>query len=103
MNSESETTFDSKNEALQLHSSNDHLEKALVAFVEGLVETETQVTPSTRLESLELDSFNLMEIIVYGERLIGCKVPLKDLTPEATSTIEALANTLRTTIGAVDQ
>ena len=50
--------------------------------------------PSDGLEALGIDSYALMQIVLFLERQFGVKLPFEVLTPEATQSIESLAKAL---------
>jgi acyl carrier protein len=55
---------------------------------------DTAFTPDSELADLGVDSFALMEIILYIERTWGVVVPMDRLTPDATRSVRGLSTCL---------
>ncbi|MDA0989644.1 MAG: acyl carrier protein [Verrucomicrobia bacterium] len=49
------------------------------------------VGPDTSLADLGVDSFSLMEVILFVERRFGFVMPVEELTPENMATLGALS------------
>lgn len=58
---------------------------------ENILAPEVDVLPSTVLQSIGIDSFSLMELILFIERSYGLILPPDSLTPENIATVNALS------------
>ena len=71
------------------------LSDALGSFLkENILAEGVDVTPQTELGSIGVDSFSLMEIILFVERRFGYLMPVEELTPENLATLESLSQRL---------
>ena len=61
---------------------------------ENILADEVEVGPATPLDSLGVDSFSLMEVILFVERQYGFLMPVEELTPETMKTLDALSRRL---------
>lgn len=57
------------------------------------------VTPESELSELGVDSFALMEIILFVERRYGVVMPMEQLTPDAIRTVGTLSGCLARLVG----
>ncbi len=61
---------------------------ALCLFLqENILAPDVEVTPDTELAIIGVDSFSLMEIILFIERRFGLILPPESLTPENTTSV----------------
>lgn len=71
---------------------NDEIAEQLSVFIqEEIVDENIQVTSHTDLAALGVDSFSLMSIILFIERMWNLTLPMEQLTPENTQSPLALA------------
>ena len=61
---------------------------------ENILADGVEVGPTTPLDSLGVDSFSLMEVILFVERQYGFLMPVEELTPEIMKTLDALSRRL---------
>jgi len=67
------------------------LEKELCGFVkENLLAEKVEIQPETILASVGLDSFSMIEIVLFLERKFGIELPDETLTPENIKSVSAL-------------
>ena len=65
---------------------------ALCGFVaSSIVAQGVDVTPTSCLADLGVDSFSLMEVLLFVETRFGVEVPMADLTPDNTRDVASLA------------
>ena len=63
----------------------------LIDFIKtNLVANGVEVNPSTTFDSLGLDSFSIIEIVLFIERKFGVTLPDKELTKENMHSVETL-------------
>lgn len=68
------------------------IEQDIIYFLlNNIVAPETQLTNSTLLRDVGIDSFSIVEIILFIERKHGVVIPDEHLVPENFKTVEALA------------
>ncbi len=68
------------------------IEKDIVHFLlNNIVAPETFLTPTTLLKDIGIDSFSIVEIILFIERKHGVVIPDEHLVPENFRTVQALA------------
>lgn len=68
------------------------ISQSLCKFIsENLVATHVSVTPATPLQQIGLDSFSIIEIILFIERKYGLTLPDSELTKENIYSPETLA------------
>ena len=68
------------------------ISQTLCEFISGnLVAAEVKVSPSTSLDQLGLDSFSIIEIILFIERKYGLTLPDHELTKENIYSSDSLA------------
>ena len=53
------------------------------------------IEPNTPLSDAGIDSFSIVEIILFIERKYGVSIPNEDMLPENFKTIDAVANTVK--------
>lgn len=64
----------------------------IAAFLEENILAEgVQATPDTDLAGLGVDSFSLMEIVLFIERRFEFLMPMEELTPETIASIRSLS------------
>lgn len=69
------------------------LEKEMIQFVkENLVAETVQIEPETVLSTVGLDSFSMIEIVLFLERKFSIELPDESLTPENIKSISSLCN-----------
>ena len=74
-------------------------EEILLVVQRYLAEREgVEINAETQLESVGIDSFSLLELVVFLERTFGCKVAPGNLNRETTRTPRALASTFAATL-----
>jgi acyl carrier protein len=67
------------------------MSQALCDFLkEEVLADETSVDAETSLSDIGVDSYSLMEIILFVEREFGISLPMETLTPENTQSVKAL-------------
>lgn len=66
--------------------------KEICKFVkENLVAAGIEIKPETSLTALGLDSFSIIEIVLFLERKFGIELPDEALTPENIASPNAMA------------
>jgi acyl carrier protein len=69
------------------------IKKELCAFIsENILAGGVAVEPDTVLSDIGVDSFSLIEIILFIERKFGVAIPHESLTPENFTSVNALAD-----------
>lgn len=56
-----------------------------------VLQGEASVEVDAELTALGVDSFSLMELVLFVERRFGVVLPMERLTPETTRTVRALS------------
>ena len=69
----------------------DIVAKLVIFLKEQVLAEGVEVTAATGLADIGVDSFSLMEILLYLERAYGLVFPLEVLTPENIATVQSLA------------
>lgn len=70
----------------------DDIQRTLRAFlVDELLDPGVSLSADAELAALGVDSFALMEVLLFVERRWGVPVPMDRLTPENTRTVASLA------------
>ena len=70
----------------------EEISSALCSFLQqNILAPDVQVTPDTELALIGVDSFSLMEIILFIERRFGLILPPESLTPQNTSSVSNLS------------
>lgn len=68
------------------------IEQDIIHFLlNNIVAPETQLSNSTLLRDVGIDSFSIVEIILFIERKHGVIIPDEHLVPENFRTVKALA------------
>ena len=68
------------------------ISSALCAFLqENILASDVEVTSGTELAVIGVDSFSLMEIVLFIERRFQLILPLETLTPQNTATVHNLS------------
>ena len=68
------------------------LEAEICKFVkENLLASSVEFTPQTELSKIGLDSFSMIEIILFLERKFGVELPDEILTPENIKSVSSLS------------
>lgn len=63
----------------------------LISFIKlNLVAASVEVTENTSFDSLGLDSFSIIEIVLFIERKFGVALPDKELTKQNMHSVESL-------------
>ncbi len=71
---------------------NSEISQKLCTFLkENILAPEVEILPDTELHSIGIDSFSLMELILFIERSYGLVLPPESLTPENIATVNALS------------
>lgn len=74
-------------------NTNQNIAESLCSFIRSnLVAEGVQVAPATPLAQLGLDSFSLIEIVLFVERQFGLQLPDEALSQENIHSSETLAN-----------
>ena len=69
----------------------DSIKNELCAFIaENILAGDVQVQPDTILADIGVDSFSIIEIILFIERKFGVTIPHESLTPENFVSVNAL-------------
>ena len=69
----------------------DIVKKELCDFIaENILAGEVIVLPDTILSDIGVDSFSIIEIILFIERKFGISIPHESLTPENFVSVDAL-------------
>ena len=69
----------------------DIIKKELCEFIsENILAGDVTVQPDTILSNIGVDSFSIIEIILFIERKFGVSIPHESLTPENFVSINAL-------------
>lgn len=58
----------------------------------NILAPEVEVTPETELTSIGVDSFSLMELVLFIERRFGLILPPESLTSENIASVKTLSN-----------
>ena len=70
----------------------DEITTHLCSFLRDNVIAEgIEITAHTELSSLGVDSFSLMEVILFIERFFGVILPAESLTPENIASVHSLS------------
>jgi len=79
-------------DSTQINYSVEEISSTLCSFLqENILAPDVEVTPDTELSIIGVDSFSLMEIILFIERRFGLILPPESLTPENTSSVSNLS------------
>ncbi len=77
---------------MSLQVSADEISSALCIFLqENILAPDVAVTSETELAIIGVDSFSLMEVILFIERRFGLVLPPESLTPQNTATVSNLS------------
>lgn len=72
----------------------DTISKELTNFIStNILAQGVQLTPETPLGNLGVDSFSVIEIVLFIERKFGVVIPDESLTPENLKTVSSLSHT----------
>jgi acyl carrier protein len=72
----------------------DTISKELTSFIStNILAQGVYLTPETPLGNLGVDSFSVIEIVLFIERKFGVVIPDESLTPENLKTVSSLALT----------
>lgn len=72
---------------------NDEVANQLCVFLRKNVLAENiEVTADTVLSEIGVDSFSLMELVLYIERQFGLELPAESLTPENIASVATLSS-----------
>ena len=75
------------------------IETDIITFlVNNIVAPNTVITDTTILRDIGIDSFSIVEIILFIERKYGVVIPDDQLIPENFRTIQALSDIVNTLI-----
>jgi acyl carrier protein len=81
-------------------SEQERLEEELISFLSvNMLHDEVSLTAETSLRNIGLDSFSLMEVVLFLEKRHGKRFPLELLTEEHTSSVRSL---VRSYLGTFD-
>lgn len=61
----------------------------------NIVSEEVIIEPDTLLQDAGIDSYSIVEIILFIERKYGLQVPNQMLVPENFESVNAIANTIQ--------
>lgn len=68
------------------------LETALLAFVkENIVSPDVELHADTVLRDVGIDSYSVIEMVLFLERKFGITLPVEKLLPENLASVETLA------------
>ena len=68
------------------------ISQKLCSFLrENILAPDVEVHPETELHAIGIDSFALMELVLFIERCYGLVLPPESLTPENIATVNALS------------
>ena len=77
----------------------ENIESNIITFlVNNIVAPNTTITNTTVLRDIGIDSFSIVEIILFIERKYGVVIPDDKLVPENFRTIQALSVIVKTLI-----
>lgn len=69
-----------------------HIENEIIQFLEKNILSEgVKITANEELRSVSIDSFSIVEIILFIERRFGFVIPDEKLIPENFQTVHAIA------------
>jgi acyl carrier protein len=73
-------------------SSTEEIVKQLCSFLsDNVLASSVDLSPDTHLTSIGVDSFSLMEMILFIERRFGLVLPAESLTADNISSVNALS------------
>jgi acyl carrier protein len=73
----------------------EHIQSSLISFIrENLVAETVQVDAQTPLADMELDSFSIIELVLFIERKFGVILPDVELTRENVYSVQTLSETV---------
>lgn len=71
----------------------EEFEKRMIAFIQDeLFEEEVVISPEQSLESIGVQSIELMELVFFVEREFKCKLKASSLSSDNLKSVRALAN-----------
>ena len=71
----------------------DTMVKELIRFLSGqLNKPEAQISTGDELKSLGLDSFRIIELVLFLEREFGISIPDHAYTPDRLKSVDTLVN-----------
>lgn len=71
----------------------EEFEKRMIAFIqEELFEEDVEILPEQSLESIGVQSIELMELVFFVEREFKCKLKASSLSAENLKSVRALSN-----------
>ncbi len=74
----------------------DLIEKDIIHFLEKNILSEgVKITPESRLRDVGIDSFSIVEIILFIERKYNITIPDHQLIPDNFKTIRSIAHTVK--------
>lgn len=72
--------------------SESEMSESITTFIqEQVLAGGVELKPDTSLADIGVDSFSLMEVILFIERKFGLVMPLEELTPETIRSVNTLA------------
>lgn len=72
--------------------SKDTISKALLAFVrESILADGVSIEPESNLRDVGIDSYSMIEMVLFIERQFGIVLPEEKLIPDNLKSVEALA------------
>jgi acyl carrier protein len=81
----------------------EEISKRLCAFLqENILAPQIEVSPNTELNMLGVDSFSLMEMILFIERCYGLVLPPESLTPDNIASVASLSQYCALQLSAAD-
>ena len=69
---------------------------------DNVLAADVEVLPDTELSVIGVDSFSLMEMILFIERCYGLVLPPESLTPENIASVNTLSSYCATQLGRTD-
>lgn len=76
-----------------INHSVEEISRQLCAFLsENILADEIAINAETELTALGVDSFSLMEMVLFIERAFGLILPAESLTPENIASVKTLSH-----------
>jgi acyl carrier protein len=74
------------------HYSTEEITTRLCSFLsENILAEGLEINSNTELSSIGVDSFSLMEVVLFIERSLGVVLPAESLTPENIASVDSLS------------
>ncbi len=70
----------------------EEIAELLCAFLrDNVLAEDVEITPDTELSHIGVDSFSLMELVLYIERQFNLSLPAESLNPETIASVRSLS------------